>query len=102
MASWTGKDLFETPLIWQTSSPCEHYSTVYAKHPVKIQSMSSSKIRTMLGKWREVSPKQLLPSISRFVRRNAKKHGVAIPNELKEYLEQLEASADTTVSLVRM
>ena len=52
----------------------------------------------MLGRWREVSPEQLLPSIGRFIRRNAKKHGVAIPNELKEYLEQLEASAATTVS----
>ena len=52
----------------------------------------------MLGKWREVSPEQLLPSIGRFIHRNAKKHRVAMPNELKEYLEQLEASADTTVS----
>ena len=48
--------------------------------------------------WREVSPEQLLPSIGRFIRRNAKKHGVAIPNELKEYLEQLEASSIDTDS----
>ena len=78
--------------------PCERCSTICAEHPVKIRSVSSSKIQTMLGKWREVSPKQLLPSIGRFIRRNAKKHRVAIPSELKEYLEQLEASADTTVS----
>ena len=77
--------------------PCERCSTICAEHPVKIRSVSSSKIQMMLGKWREVSPEQLLPSIGRFIRRNAKKHGVAVPNELKEYLEQLEASADTTV-----
>ena len=77
--------------------PCERCSTICAEHPAKIRSVSSSKIQTMLGKWREVSPEQLLPSIGRFIRRNAKKHGVAIPNELEEYLEQLEASASTTV-----
>ena len=71
--------------------PCERCSTICAEHPVKIRSISSSKIQTMLGRWREVSPEHLLPSIGRFIRRNAKKHGVAIPNELKEYLEQLEA-----------
>ena len=49
----------------------------------------------MLCKWREVSPEQLLPSIGRFIHRNAKKHRAAIPNE---YLEQLEISADTTVN----
>ena len=73
--------------------PCERCSTICAEHPVKIRSISSSKIQTMLGRWREVSPEQLLPSIGRFIRRNAKKHGVAIPNELKEYLEQLEVSS---------
>ena len=79
--------------------PCERCSTICAEHPVKIRSISSSKIQTMLGKWREVSPEQLLPSIGRFIRRNAKKHRVSIPNELKEYLEQLEASANAaTVS----
>ena len=78
--------------------PCERCSTICAEHPVKIRSVSSSKIQTMFGKWREVSPEQLLPSIGRFIHRNAKKHGVAIPYELEEYLEQLEASADTTVS----
>ena len=77
---------------------CERCSTICAEHPVKIQSVSSSKIQRMLGKWREVSPEQLLPSTGRFICRNTKKHGVAIPNELKEYLEHLEASADTTVS----
>ena len=77
--------------------PCECCSTICAEHPVKIRSVSSSKIQTMLGKWREVSPEQLLPLIGRFIRRNAKKHGVAVPNELKEYLEQLEASVATTV-----
>ena len=60
--------------------------------------MSSSKIQTMLDKWREVSPEQLLPSIGRFICRNAKKYGVAIPNGVKEYLEQLDASATTSVS----
>ena len=78
--------------------PCERCSTICAEHPVKIRSISSSKIQTMLGRWREISSEQLLPSIGRFIRRNAKKHGVAIPNELKDYLEQLEASAATAVS----
>ena len=78
--------------------PCERCSTICAEHPIKIRSMSSSKIQKMLGKWREVSPEQLLPSIGRFIRRNAKKLGVAVPNELKEYLEQLESPADATVS----
>ena len=49
----------------------------------------------MLGKWREVSPEQLLPLIGKFIHRNAKKHGVAVPNELKEYIE---ASVATIVS----
>ena len=75
--------------------PCERCSTICAKHPVKIRSVSLSKIQTMLGKWREVSPEKLL---GRFIRRNAKKHGVAIPNELKEYLEQLEISSANTDS----
>ena len=78
--------------------PCEHCSTICAEHSVKIQLVSSSKIQLMLGKWREVSPEQLLPSIGRFIHRNAKKHGVAIPNELKEYLEQLEVTTTTQVS----
>ena len=75
------------------------YTYMYlAKQPVKIRSVSSSKIQMMLGKWREVSPEQLLPLIGRFICRNAKKHGVAISNELKEYLELLKASAAATVS----
>ena len=78
--------------------PCERCSTICAEHPVKIRSISSSKIQTMLGRWREVSPEQLLPSIGRFIRRNAKKHGVAMRNELKEYLEQLELSSIDTDS----
>ena len=67
--------------------PCECCSTICAEHPVKIRSVSSSKIQAMLGKWREVSPKQLLPSIGRFIRRNVKKHRVAVPSVLKEYIE---------------
>ena len=78
--------------------PCERCSTICAEHPIKIRSISSSKIQTMFGRWREVSPEQLLPSIGRFIRRNAEKHGVAIPNELKEYLKQLEASSVDTDS----
>ena len=69
-ASWSGKDLFKPPLGKHPPNPC----TICAEHPVKIQSVSSSKIQTMLGNWREVSPEQLLPSIGRFIRKNAKKH----------------------------
>ena len=39
-----------------------------------------------------MSSDKLLPMIARFIRKNAKKHGVEIPPELNDYLELLEAS----------
>ena len=39
-----------------------------------------------------MSSDKLLPMIARFIRKNAKKHGVEIPPELNDYLELLEGS----------
>ena len=79
-------------LLMGRKSPDARTSTICAEHPLKIRSVSLSQFQTLRGKWKEVSSDKLLPMIARFIRKNAKRHGVEIPPELNDYLELLEGS----------
>ena len=90
-----GKTLLKLLLLCKKPPPTRS-STICAEHPVKIRSVSSLKFQKYLGKWRAVSADQLLPMIGRFIRRNVARLRKVIPEEMREYLEQLEMLAATT------
>ena len=92
-----GKTLLKHLLLGK-DPPDTRTSTVCAEHPIKIRSVSSSKFKKVLGKWKEISSEELLPLIARYIRRNTEKMGEAIPDDLKEYLELLETFAAMATS----
>ena len=81
--------LGKKPPLTRTSTPC-------AEQPIKIRSVSSSKFQKLLGRWKEVSEEQLLPMIGRYIRQNAERLRMIIPDEIKEYLDLLEMSPATS------
>ena len=90
-----GKTLLKLLLLCKKPPPTRS-STICAEKPVKIRSVSLSKFQKYLGKWKDVSAEQLLPMIGRFIRQNVARLRKVIPEEMKEYLEQLEMFAATT------
>ena len=90
-----GKTLLKLLLLFKKPPPTRS-STICAEQPVTIRSVSLSKFQKFRGKWKDVSAEQLLPMIGRFIRRNMARLRKVIPEEMKEYLEQLEMFAATT------
>ena len=90
-----GKTLLKLLLLFKKPPPTRS-STICAEQPVTIRSVSLSKFQKYRGKWKDVSAEQLLPMIGRFIRRNVARLRKVIPEEMKEYLEQLEMFTATT------
>ena len=75
-------------------------STSCAEAPVQIQvrTVSAEHFLKLGSKWREVSAEKMLPLIAKYIRSMSVKKGEDVPEELKAYLQQLEATVAETTS----
>ena len=75
-------------------------STSCAEAPVQIQvrTVSAEQFLKLGSKWREVSAEKMLPLIAKYIRSMSVKKGQDVPEELKAYLQQLEATVAETTS----
>ena len=75
-------------------------STSCAEAPVQIQvrTVSAEQFLKLGSKWREVSAEKMLPLIAKYIRSMSVKKGEDVPEELKAYLQQLEATVAETTS----
>ena len=87
-------------LLLEKKPPVLRSSTPGAEAPVLIQvrTISAERFRKLGKKWQEVSADQMLPLIARYIRSMAVEKEEAIPEELKEYLEQLQTSTTSMTS----
>ena len=77
-----------------------HNSTSCAEAPVQIQvrTVSAEQFLKLGSKWREVSAEKMLPLIAKYIRSMSVKKGEDVSEELKAYLQQLEATVAETTS----
>ena len=75
-------------------------STSCAEAPVQIQvrTVSADQFLKLGSKWREVSAEKMLPLIAKYIRSMSVKKGEDVPEELRAYLQQLEATVAETTS----
>ena len=89
-------------LLLEKKPPVLRSSTPGADVPVLIQvrTVSTERFRKLGKKWQEVSADQMLPLIARYICNMAVEKEEAIPEELKEYLEQLQTTTASMTSQV--
>ena len=94
-----GKTLLKF-LLLEKKPPTLRSSTPGADAPILIQvrTVSAERFRKLGKKWQEVSTDQMLPLIARYIRSTAVEKEEFIPEELKEYLEQLQTTTANNTS----
>ena len=85
-------------LLLEKKSPALCTSTPGAEAPILIQvrTVSAERFCKLGKKWQEVSADQMLPLIARYISSMAVEKEEVIPEELKEYLEQLQTTTAST------